>query len=236
MEPGGQTFEIEKNLLLGKVNAIGNPLFVMVNQPYASRDGIYLLAEAYEAFRIMHEAAARDGIGLMIWSGFRSFDHQKRIWDNKWSGKQKLEGNLQATDINNKTERATKILRFSAMPGTSRHHWGTDIDLNSLSNSYFKSGKGLKINNWLQKNAAMFGFFQPYTEFGNSRTSGHSEEKWHWSYLPISNKYLDGYLKTVTIDDIKGFEGDFTAREVDVIQNYILGINREILDQKITPH
>ncbi|MFM9004881.1 MAG: D-alanyl-D-alanine carboxypeptidase family protein [Flavobacteriales bacterium] len=40
-------------------------------------------------------------------------------------------------------------MKFSSMPGTSRHHWGTDIDLNSVEPSYFLSGKGLLIYQWL---------------------------------------------------------------------------------------
>ncbi|NJK84501.1 MAG: M15 family metallopeptidase [Saprospiraceae bacterium] len=44
----------------------------------------------------------------------------------------------------NPQERALKILKYSSMPGTSRHHWGTDIDLNSFSNSYFEQGEGKK--------------------------------------------------------------------------------------------
>jgi len=235
MELKDQVAEIEKHLLEGKVNASTNPLFARVSSHYAIRDNIFLLADVYEAFKKLYMAAQNDGIGLTILSGFRDFEHQKRIWDNKWHGIEMLEGNIRATEISNKLERVKELLKFSAMPGTSRHHWGTDIDLNSLSNSYFKSGQGLKIYNWLQENAATFGFFQPYTEFNTSRTSGHYEEKWHWTYLPISKKYLNSYLRTITLEDLKGFEGDFMAVEVDVIRNYVMGVNREIINHSITP-
>lgn len=235
MESINQVTEIDKSLLLGKVNASTSPLFVRVSPQHANRDNIYLLAEVYEAFKEMYRAAQNDGIRLIIWSGFRDFDHQKRIWNNKWNGVQMLEGNIRATEISDEVERITEILKFSAMPGTSRHHWGTDIDLNSLSNSYFRSGQGLKIYNWLLGNAANFGFHQPYTEFGENRSYGHMEEKWHWTYLPVSKKYLDSYLRTVNLEDLKGFEGDFLAKEVDVIKNYVMGIHREILDRSITP-
>ena len=53
------------------------------------------------------------------------------------------------------------------MPSTSRHHWGTDIDLNSLNNSYFSSGKGLKEYDWLTTNANHYGFYQVYTDEKN---------------------------------------------------------------------
>ena len=55
---------------------------------------------------------------------------------------------------------AKTILLYSSMPTTSRHHWGTDMDINSLENSYFASGQGLKEYTWLKKNAAKFGFCQ----------------------------------------------------------------------------
>ncbi len=49
------------------------------------------------------------------------------------------------------------------MPGTSRHHWGTEIDLNALNNKWFENGKGLKVYQLAYKNAAQYGFHQPYT-------------------------------------------------------------------------
>ena len=42
------------------------------------------------------------------------------------------------------------------MPSTSRHHWGTDLDLNNLNNSYFTSGKGKKIYKGSEKNKRLF--------------------------------------------------------------------------------
>jgi LAS superfamily LD-carboxypeptidase LdcB len=234
MEPKAQIPQIGRSLLLGKVDASSNPLFVKVHPHHANREGIYLLSEVYEAFKTMQDAAKRDGVRLIIMSGFRNFEHQKRIWNNKWNGSQLLEGNIKATEIVNEVERITEILKYSAMPGTSRHHWGTDIDLNSLSNSYFESGQGKKILTWLKENAADFGFYQPYTKFGESRNRGHMEENWHWTYLPISKKYFEAYIETVTYEDLQGFGGDYLAKKVEVIENYVMGINREILDRETT--
>ena len=112
----------------------------------------------------MYDAAKKEGITLKIISATRNFATQKIIWEGKWTGKRLHESkeNLAKT-IPNPTERAIKILRWSSMPGTSRHHWGTDIDLNKLNNSYFEKGEGLKIYNWLIANASSFGFCQPYS-------------------------------------------------------------------------
>jgi zinc D-Ala-D-Ala carboxypeptidase len=100
-----------------------------------------------------------------------------------------LEGNISATSITDPVERAREILRFSAMPGTSRHHWGTDIDLNSLVNSYFRvrtRKKNLRMA--ACKTLVSFGFCQPYTAHGANRNGGYEEEKWHWSYKPVADK------------------------------------------------
>ena len=115
------------------------------------------------------------------------------------------------------------------MPGTSRHHWGTDIDINSLEDSYFLSGQGKKEYEWLTKNAARFGFQQPYTPKDKERPTGYEEEKWHWTYKPISKDLTLQYAKSVTIESIKGFSGAETAESIDIINKYVLGIHPDCL-------
>jgi LAS superfamily LD-carboxypeptidase LdcB len=127
------------------------------------------------------------------------------------------------TEVTDLEKRAKLILLYSSMPGTSRHHWGTDMDLNSLENSYFDSGEGLKIYQWLTTHAAKFGFCQPYTSKAAGRT-GYEEEKWHWSYWPLSKKLLSDYVKSVRYSDIKGFEGSKTAKSINAIEKYVQGI------------
>jgi zinc D-Ala-D-Ala carboxypeptidase len=212
---------------LGKVDPTTNPLFVPVESRFASRSGMFMHKEAYEAFKEMHAAAAADGVNLVIVSAMRTYNHQRRIWNDKWNGRQMLEGNISATSITDPVERAREILRFSAMPGTSRHHWGTDIDLNSLVNSYFESGQGKRIYEWLQQNAGKFGFCQPYTAHGANRNGGYEEEKWHWSYKPVAEKYLEDFRQSVAYEQITGFDGWETAREIGVFERYVLEVNGE---------
>ncbi|CDF78996.1 D-alanyl-D-alanine carboxypeptidase [Formosa agariphila KMM 3901] len=174
--------------------------------------------EVYEAFLKMRTAAEAQGIQFKLISGTRNFTYQKSIWDRKWKKYENL------TPI----ERAKKILKYSSMPSTSRHHWGTDFDLNHLTNSYFESGQGLKAYNWLQKHANTFGFYQVYTSKDGGRT-GYNEEKWHWSYLPLASQYLTFYNETITNTDIIGFEGFEFASSLDMICNYVNGISPESL-------
>jgi len=215
----------DKNFLLGKFEPASDVRFTKLRPEHTSGAATagYLRKETYAAFIKMAEAAKAEGVRLVIISATRNFESQKQIWENKWNGKVLVEGkNL--TSVKNPEERARIILRYSSMPGSSRHHWGTDMDLNNLENSYFESGSGLKIYQWLTTHAAEYGFCQPYTSKANGRT-GYEEEKWHWSYLPLSQPLLDEYIKNIRYADIKGFKGCEAAVTVKIIEDYVQGIS-----------
>ena len=217
-----QAQPISKAYLLGQFDETKDSRFVKIDSQYArgSAVGKFLRKESYEAFAKMAEAAKKDGVILFIISATRNFTSQKVIWENKWNGKTPVEGkNL--TTMADLPERAKMILLYSSMPGTSRHHWGTDMDLNSLDNSYFASGEGLKIYQWLQAHASEFGFCQPYTSKATGRT-GYEEEKWHWSYLPLSKELLKEYKKQIRYADITGFKGSEVAKKLMVIDSYVM--------------
>lgn len=206
---------ISKTLVLGKFDYKTDSTFAKVSAAYSAKT-LYLNKEVYSAFLDMHKAAKQDGISLNIVSGTRNFNEQKAIWERKWKIYTKL----------NPTERAHKILEYSSMPCSSRHHWGTDLDLNSLSNSYFSNGKGKAIYNWLNENANNYGFYQVYTSKENGRT-GYNLEKWHWSYLPLASAYLNFYNTNITANDINGFEGSELANDLSIIEDYVNGISQK---------
>ncbi len=87
---------------------------------------------AVTPFLNLRRAAKDDGIDLVPLSGFRDFDRQLQIWNGKFSGERtmydaagvKLDGGALSP-----LERVHAILLWSALPGASRHHWGTDIDV-----------------------------------------------------------------------------------------------------------
>ena len=215
---------VEKEYLLGRFDPAHHSRFVQLTSSYAQGSALngYLRQETFEAFQKMAVAANKDGVGLFIISATRNFDSQKKIWENKWNGKTQVEGkNL--TTISDLKERARLILLYSSMPNTSRHHWGTDMDLNSLDNDYFSTDEGLKIYEWLTAHAGEFGFCQPYTSKTGGR-AGYEEEKWHWSYLPLSKLFLEEYKKQISYADITGFEGSDQALSLRVISNYVDGV------------
>lgn len=219
-------FSFSQNELLGKFNPAEHQSFGLVPLEVASRDGLWLRSEVIESFAEMRKAAIRDGVSLKIISATRTFNHQKRIWEAKWNGTRKVEGSDLSRSIPHPATRARKILEYSSMPGTSRHHWGTDIDINSLNPEYFDTGKGKKEYEWLRDNAYEFGFCQTYTQMDGDRPNGYEEEKWHWTYLPISSLMLNEYLTVIDSSVLGGFSGD-SALDFAKVLHYVQGIATE---------
>lgn len=215
---------INKEYLMGKFDPGRHPDFVAVGKPYTNKPGMMLRKETFAAFKKMWTAAKKDGITLMIISSTRSFEQQKNIWEGKWS--RFAAGHPEAAG------RALKILEYSAMPGASRHHWGTDIDLNDLNNPAFENGgPHAPVYAWLQKNAHAYGFCQPYTAKNEKRPNGYNEEKWHWSYLPLATPLLQQYHDAVRDELLTGFSGAETARQLHIVDHYVLGINQDCKKQ-----
>jgi D-alanyl-D-alanine carboxypeptidase len=216
-------FKITIDYVMGRFNPAEHPDFVKIPIEHADKEGMYLRKDAYNAFLKMAAHAKRDGITLQIRSAARNFNAQKGIWEGKWTGTRLLEGgeNLAQTTPDPK-ERALKILRYSSMPGSSRHHWGTDIDLNNLNNSWFAEGEGLRMYEWLVANAAKYGYCQTYTA---GRPHGYWEERWHWSYTPVSSKITQYARMNLRNEMIDGFLGSETAGMIDIVKHYVLGIN-----------
>jgi len=224
---------VDLDFVMGKFEPKKRDDFSEIDIKYADREGRYMQRDAYKAFKEMHAAAKADGISLKIKSAARNFDYQKGIWERKWNGATLLEGKDNAAKVfPNFIERAVAILKYSSMPGSSRHHWGTDIDINSFTNRYFESGQGKVEFDWLEANAEKYGYCRrrPYTKLGSDRSSGYQEEKWHWSYRPVADfctKYAEENLKD---EMITGFQGSEVASKINIKENYILGISSKCKD------
>ncbi|MEW6982781.1 M15 family metallopeptidase [Colwelliaceae bacterium 6471] len=152
------------------------------------------------AWNAMKQAAQHDGIDLRIASGYRDFDRQCRIWNNKFLGKTAIKNiNNDIIDTKNLAtlDKIKAILLYSALPSASRHHWGTDIDvyapnllgpeqtLQLESWEYQSNGPMHKLTLWLEKYSNSFGFFLPYDRY----RGGVACEPWHLSYAPLANHY-----------------------------------------------
>ena len=98
----------------------------------SSENNFQLTPETYNEFNKLRKELGEQGIKLKVVSGFRDYERQKIIWNEKCLGKRKIyDDHDQVIDIRNLSpkEIISYILRFSAIPGASRHHWGTEIDV-----------------------------------------------------------------------------------------------------------
>ncbi|NVD06113.1 D-alanyl-D-alanine carboxypeptidase family protein [Vibrio sp. JPW-9-11-11] len=140
----------------------------------------------------LKQAAAHAGFDLHIASGFRDFERQRLIWNNKLSGRSAvLDSNSQPLDIHSLSQEqlVLAVLRWSALPGASRHHWGTDFDIfdrTSLPQGTqlllepweYLSGHQHNFYLWLKDHLHEYGFFFPYAR----DLGGVAVEPWHVSH------------------------------------------------------
>jgi LAS superfamily LD-carboxypeptidase LdcB len=155
-------------------------------------------------FLRMRESAKSDGIDLMPASSFRDFDRQLAIWNGKCRGERELLG-VDGVPLDARTldedALVDAILVWSALPGASRHHWGTDFDVfdgaaappgyqvQLVPEEYAAGGVFEALGRWLDVNAARHGFFRPYSVFrGGSRP-----EPWHLSHAEVAGAALNQF-------------------------------------------
>lgn len=192
------------------------------------------------AFKALETAAKYVDIDLKIASGYRSFDRQLHIWNNKFSGQSTIkDSHGKVIDKSTLSDEALMhaILLFSALPGASRHHWGCDIDIyasNLLAKNYqlqlepweySEQGPLHKLSVWLNKHANQFGFYFPYAAY----QGGVAAEPWHLSYAPLAQHYQKNlnnlHLKQLLLDhNISG--KDIILNNLDeIIERYIKNVN-----------
>lgn len=154
-------------------------------------------------FLRLQEEADEVGFDLQIFSGFRGFGHQLSIWNRKATGKLAvLDSHAAPLDIERLSDRelAFAILRWSALPGASRHHWGTDLDvfdqaarpegyeIELVPEEVETGGMFAPLHEWLDERIAAnaaFGFFRPY----DVDRGGVAPERWHLSCAPVAEAY-----------------------------------------------
>lgn len=150
--------------------------------------GVILRKETVLALKGLFDEMKKDLPRQVFWvqSGTRNFASQKSIWESKWNGSMSVEG-IRLNTIRDPLDKARRILRYSSMPGTSRHHWGTDFDINELTVDYYTQGSGQALYAWMLAHAPSHGFCLVYTQ---GRSAGYQFEPWHWSYRPLSSRFL----------------------------------------------
>jgi len=171
-----------------------------VQQIAGERDGIRLQETVAQAYQAMREAAAQAGVSIAIASAFRDFQRQRAIWNRKFIGEAPLY-NDHGDQLDHQQlttgEKIDAILTWSALPGASRHHWGTDFDvydprpfacgkqqLQLVPSEYQPSGPCHAMHQWLRQHAREFGFFFPYARY----QGGVAAEPWHLSHCALATE------------------------------------------------
>lgn len=148
----------------------------------------------------LQQNAQRNGFDLQLASGFRSFDRQLLIWNNKANRLTNIldnDDNVIDTSECSDIELIEKICHWSAIPGASRHHWGTDVDIYdaaALGDSQLQLTKHeaqtlfIDFYDWLNEvlmTDTFNDFKRPYSEY----KGGIGVEPWHLSYAPVAEQY-----------------------------------------------
>jgi len=208
--------------------------------PLGGASSLLVHAQVVEPLAELQALAATQGFDLRVCSGFRSFDRQMIIWNEKLEGVRSIldhDGRSLNIDPLNDWQKIQAVMRWSALPGASRHHWGTDMDIYDaavIPEGYQiqltpeeVEGLGMfsPMHNWLdsalvEDNSAL-GFYRPY---GKDR-GGVAPERWHISYAPLADIYAQQLSSEVIAQQLCGTDllllDEVLTRLNEIIERFI---------------
>ena len=211
----------------------------LIHLPTPHSPNHFLQAEAAKAFQGLQQSAVNNGFNLQPASSFRDFARQQLIWNGKFSGERKVHDDfgtaLELGQLDD-WQKCLAILRWSALPGASRHHWGTEIDifdpdllpqgqtLQLEPWEYEKGGYFFELSEFLTENLSHFDFALPFMQMPKNKKIG--REPWHISYLPLAELAKQRFSKGVLLqawenEDIAG-KAVLQAYLPIVFESYIL--------------
>ena len=211
---------------------------------HASLLGVPVHSDVVEPFHLLREEAKREGFDLQILSGFRSFEQQLSIWNRKVGGELPvLDSHAEPLSIDRLSERELTfaILRWSALPGASRHHWGTDLDvfdaatrpegyeIELIPEEVDSGGMFGPFHDWLDtkiEKGDSFGFFRPY----DLDRGGVAPERWHLSCGTVADVLFrqltpDLLRGTIEASDIR-LKGAILENLDEVFRRFVLNVGR----------
>lgn len=180
----------------------------------------FLNDSCFKGFLDLKKRASEQDLELAIVSSFRSFEAQKNIWNKKARGERELLNDQgQPLEYNqlSKEEMVAAILRWSAFPGLSRHHWGTDLDvfdekalksyqeefpdyqIQLVPSEYESGGPFEELGAFLKEELARSEFFRPYEQ----DLGGVAIEPWHISHLS-SKEFMEAMNLSDFLDFLEG--------------------------------
>ena len=204
--------------------------------------GCTLHHQVIEPFRALRAAAALAGIDLRVASSFRDFERQCLIWNDKFCGRRPLldrRGQVLEVHTLDAAARVEAILVWSALPGASRHHWGTDLDvydaaampdvsqLRLVPEEYSPRGPFARLGAWLDHHLEDHGFFRPYLPRSLEKPlrddddpGGVGPEPWHLSFAPLARGFLAALtpqLLARTLAEVAIEGRDIVLQRIDAI-------------------
>lgn len=125
---------------------------------------------AARAYLEMVIAARKEGVNLLgIKSGYRSVEHQKRLFEEA------VQKQLKSNPKLSRAQAEEIVDNWVGRPGGSHHHSGRTVDLDmGIPNNKYNVKKQRETDQyiWLEKHAKEFGFYN------------YEKEPWHWEYNP----------------------------------------------------
>jgi hypothetical protein len=175
--------------------------------------GEYALPGVMQSYWKLKEKAAQDGLHLVLVSGYRSFKSQTGIWN-------RYDRLYRKTDKLDAEGRVRAAMSLVSVPGLSRHHWGTELDISEkklrgqlVNVQPATPAKVVEFYNWMEHNAPQFGFCKVYL----GKRGAVRDEPWHWSYFPYSRHYEEQFMEIKDfskilddrVDDVKYLRNHF---------------------------
>lgn len=201
--------------------------------------GCALHRDAAPALLALQSAARAAGIELGVVSGYRDLRAQVAAWNAKFRGERRLLDRrgveLRRARLSDR-EAVDAILIWSALPGASRHHWGTDVDVIDraamppgyrlqLTREEFMGGIFSRLAVWLDEHAARFGFFRPYA----TDRGGIMPEPWHLSYAEVAVPALADLSLEALAEAVAGASMDareqVLARLPELYERYVVRVD-----------
>ena len=140
---------------------------------------------AKAAFVRLRDDMINQGLNVgRSYSGFRSYDYQRTLYDNYVS----RDGQAAAD-------------RYSARPGFSEHQTGLVFDLTDKSGNLLEDARA---SQWLKDNAHNYGFIVRF-QAGKEASTGYMPEAWHIRY--VGKEAKDIHDSGLSLEEYFGIEG-----------------------------
>lgn len=179
--------------------------------PLSACRGGYLHPTVIEALQPLLQAAESAGFQPAVASGYRDFERQLAIFNAKARGQRPLldsQGQVLQAERLSEEQRLAAILRWSALPGLSRHHWATDLDIYDAG--VCVEGYQVQLTQ-AECDGAMAGFHQWLTGWLDQQTDwyrpyredlgGVAPEPWHLSFRPWARQ-CEGVLNPARLAQV----------------------------------